>query len=542
MNNHILGIVAAVIKRYKIRSVGMLLVITGSILVALIPPLILEKMIDMLSNGSEILLGISFMYLFVFTISGALQSWQNIMITKIGQSITHEIRSVMSQKLKHLPTQYFTSHDTGAVTSRFVNDVDAVDALFTNGIIGMAADTFQIISIFVIIFVKSKGLGILMCMVCPIIFYLTMMFQKRMRTAQINNRKAVAKVTQHVPETIHNIRMIHNNHGEAYMERKYDSYIEAGYRAMNQSNFYDSIYSPIVITISSMVISIMMVCAANGNQMQQLFGITVGSAVAMIAYVGKVFEPIESLGMEIQNIQSALAGVKRINDFLGEDEMQELMEDKSEADSNSCISFHHVKFRYPGGSDIFVNRSFSIQAGENVVFTGRTGAGKSTLFKLLLGLYTPVEGKIFVNHKPVNDISCQDRRKIFGYVEQHFAVVEGTVGDQITLFDPRIGKEDIWRALRQCELYDKISHFPQGIDTPMCAWDFSQGELQLLSIARAIVMEPEIMLLDEITANLDSLTEQRILNTIHAISDGRTVLSISHRMAEKLEYTRVIEI
>lgn len=547
MKSHIVSIVTSVIKKNKLKSILMLIAITGSILAALIPPLILERMVNMLSDKKAIVMSVAFMYLVIFAISGIFESLQNIMITRMGQAITHGMRSVMTAKLHKLPTSYFTYHETGAITSRFVNDVDAVDSLFTNGIISMVADAFKIISIMVIIFVKSKGLGIMMCVVTPILFVMTMIFQKRMRNAQLRNREAVAKVNQHVPETIQNIRMIRSNHAESFMEKKYDHYIEAGYKAVDQSNYYDSIYSPIIICVSSMMIAVMMICAANGETMQQLFGISVGSAVAIIAYVGKVFDPLESLGMEIQNIQSALAGVQRIDDFLNERESNQITEfikseQEDELNEKSFISFSHVCFQYEDGKEILHDQNFSIEQGENVVFTGRTGAGKTTLFKLLLGLYIPNEGSIKIGNKLSRCIPDEDRRKVFGYVEQHFAIIDGTIRDQITLYDGRISDKAVWEALEQSGLKDKILKFSKGIDTKMNANDFSQGELQLLSIARALVAKPQIMLLDEMTANLDSITERKILDIIHSISKGRTVLSISHRMSEKLENTRVIEI
>ena len=587
-HSHIWKIVGSVIRKEKVKSLLMMVAIAGSIVVALYPPLILEKMVNTLSNKQEVLLTVAFMYLLIFAISGMMESIQNIMITMVGQSITHEMRSVMSLKLQALPTGYYTSHETGKITSRFVNDVDAVDLLFTNGIISMVADAFKIISIMIVIFVKSRGLGFIMCVVTPLLFVMTMYFQKKMRSAQIRNREAVAKVNAHVPETIQNIRMIHTNSCENYMEKKYDSYIEAGYKAMDQSNFYDSIYSPIIIMASTMIIAVMMVFAAQGESMQALFGISVGSAVAMIAYVGKVFDPLESLGMEIQNIQSALAGVQRIDEFLDETEdvkrqmtdikmdatgnlprrnlyekneitqkneqLQELQDNnqyaandqftENEIGSNyegkPYICFEHVRFHYEDGRDIFTDENFEIQQGDSVVFTGRTGAGKSTLFKLLLGLYTPTEGKITINGVPSNEIHVDERRHLFGYVEQHFAIVDGTIRDQITLFDDRISDEAVGKALDESGLKDKVDQFAKKLDEPMKITDFSQGELQLLSIARALAAKPEIMLLDEMTANLDSVTEQRILDIIRRVAEGRTVLSISHRMSEKLEGTRII--
>lgn len=541
MHSHIWNMAGRVLKREKGKSVLLILIIIGAILTALIPPLILEDMVTMLSDKREIALSIALVYLLIFAVSGILESLQNGMITIMGQAITHEIRSTMAAKLNRLPADYFVKNEAGKITSKMVNDVDTVDTLFSNGIISMIADSWKVISIMTVIFIKSRGLGTILCIVTPLILIMTLVFQKKMRKAQLRNREAVARVNHHVPETIRNIRTVHTFGCESYMEQKYDSYIQAGYQAMNQSNFYDAIYSPIVICISSLMVAIMMTCSSMGTDMQSWFGISVGSAVAMIAYVGKVFEPLESLGMEIQNIQGALAGVTRIDEFLDEEEMQEAGNNQVDMSREPLIEFEQVDFGYDS-QKILSKLTFKIQKGEHVLFTGRTGAGKSTIFKLILGLYQPQQGYVKIGGIATGDIRGSIRRKIVGSVEQKFAVVEGTIRDQLTLFDPSIEDEKIWNTLEICGVKAKIDNLSDGLDTKMNLSDFSQGELQLLSIARALVSEPEIMLLDEITANLDSVTEERILKTMEAVAEGRTVISISHRMSECLRGIRVIEV
>ncbi len=206
------------------------------------------------------------------------------------------------------------------------------------------------------------------------------------------------------------------------------------------------------------------------------------------------------------------------------------------------IVLDQVSFGYDQGSEVLHNLNLRIRQGEHVLFSGRTGAGKSTLFKLLLGIYVPDQGRVTINGIPPQVIIAEERRKLFGYVEQHFSIVEGSIGEQISLFDTRYSEEEIWKELELCEVAEKVRSMPQGIHTCMDASVFSQGELQLMSIARALVAKPQIMLLDEITANLDSVTEQKILHVLRDASKGRTVLSISHRMKEQLDDSRIIQI
>ena len=525
-------------------SVLTVAVILLSVVAALFPPLVIERAVNDLTAQKSVPLTLALSYLGLVALSGILESGQNVMITVFGQKVTHGVRFALCAKLRFLPASYFTAHEAGRITSRFVNDVDAVDSLFTNGIVSMFADACKVISILTVIFYKSTGLGVLMLLVTPLILVMTRFFQKRMLKAQLENRAAISRVNNHVPETIRSIRMIHVLHRETYMERRYDDYISDSYRATNKTNIYDSIYSPIVIFISSCVISVMMVCAAMGGGVRQFFGISVGTAVAVIAYVGKVFGPLESIGMEIQNSQSAVAGVRRIDEFLAEPERE--MPDGSPAETagagDGLVRFQGVSFGYDGEGDVLDGLSFSVAGGEKVTFAGRTGAGKSTVFRMLLGLYKPRAGSVLVAGVPAASIPDEKKRGLYGYVEQTFCMVDGTVAQQISLFDPAIDRDKVERAAKFAGLHESILALPQGYDTPCEKAAFSQGQLQLLSIARAVAASPKILLLDEITANLDSETEGRVLSALERAAAGRTVLSISHRLDAVAPGGRIIHI
>ena len=538
------SVVRRVVAASKATSILTVLIIVLSVVTALFPPLVLERAINDLTAGRAVALSLALTYVGLVALSGLLESGQNVMITIFGQKVTHGLRSALCAKLCRLPTAYFTTHEAGKITSRFVNDVDTVDGLFTNGIISMFADACKIISILVIIFYKSTGLGLLMLLLTPLLYAMTRLFQKRILMAQLENREAVSKVNNHVPETIRNIRMIHVLSREKYMEQRYDDYISESYRATNKSNLYDSIYSPIVIFISSCVIAVMMVFAAMEGGVREFFGISVGTAVAVIAYVGKVFVPLESIGMEIQNIQSAVAGVKRIDEFLSEPEREiPINSEVVESDAAApLIRFNNVRFAYGDDCDVLNDLSFSVNKGETVTFAGRTGAGKSTVFRLLLGLYRPLEGQVFIGQAHASDIPDDKKRRLFGYVEQSFHLVEGTVEEQISLFDPTISRKQVENAAKLVGLHDIILTLPDEYDTAASQVSFSQGQFQLLSIARAVAASPEILLLDEISANIDSDTQQRVQDALERAAKGRTVLSISHRLWECADNRRVIQI
>ncbi len=514
-------------------SFFLILTVLGSIGAGLIPPLILEWCINTLTQRNDLSLLTILLYFAFVGMSGVLDAGKESLITIFGQKVTHRIRSIMCGKLKTLPADYYTRQDTGTTVSRFVGDVDTIETLFTSGIISMAADACRIFSILVIIFVKSPGLGLLMLLVLPALYCLTRFFQKRMLAAQLDNRQAVGRANNHIPDTIRSIRTLHNLNKEEYMEQRYATYIQEGFHAVERSNFYDAVYSPIIITVSTVLVAVMMILSARGGWLMHFFGMSVGTAVAVISYVGKIFEPLESIGMEIQNIQSAAAGIRRINAFMQEPE--KALAEQAGRDrlcDAPAVCLKGLCFGYEADKEILHDVSLTVQTGEHITLIGRTGAGKSTVFKLLLGLYEPWSGSVQIYGQNACGIPQEEKRKRFGYVEQTFHAVPGSIQDQITLADPDICRSQVIQALDTVGLWSTVKQFAKGLDTPYQESLFSQGQIQLLSIARAIASDPQILLLDEITANLDSDTEQRVLEALQAASRNRTMLSISHRLYE----------
>ena len=513
-------------------TVGVILCVAASVAASLLPPLLLARCIDSLTAGLPLTIWAVLAYFASLALEGVLSSAQESLLVVFGQKMTHALRSEMSYKLTRLPAATLVDQNPGEVAARFSGDVDTVEALFTSGIISMAADACRIISIMVVIFVKNPGLAMILLLVLPLFAVFTRHVQKRMLAAQLDNRRAVAAVSGQVPETLHNIRTIRALGMEAYMERRYDQRIADGYSAMERTNFYDAIYSPVVLTLNAVVVGIVMLLSASGNStVLALFGMSVGTSVAVINYISRIFAPIESLGMEIQTIQSAMAGVKRIDAFLAQPE-RTIPAERTKA-ARGDVELAHVTFGY-GEKHVLNDFSMTVKQGEQVTLVGRTGAGKSTVFKLLLGLYPPESGTVTIGGVNVADITDRERRTCISCVEQHFARVPGTVLDQITLGDPQITEEMAKNAAKLAGIDAAIAAMPGGYDTVCSEGMFSQGEWQLLSIARAAAADPAVLLLDEITANLDAETEARVLEALRRASEGRTVLSVSHRIYENL--------
>lgn len=547
-HHEILTAVGSICTQNLLLPIALVITVVGAVVTALVPPLILEKIVDGLTAGNSMPIVQAFSYFGVVALAGLLESTRESLLIVFGQKLTHGLRSQMCEKLSQLSADTLSKMDAGTIASRFVGDVDTLETLFTSGIISMFADACTMIGIYAVLWQKNRGLAITLLAILPLIALFTRHVQKKMLAAQMDSRKAAARTSGLVPETIHCIRMIHVFGKEGFMRKRYDRTLQEGYAAMERTNFYDALYSPVILITDALVTGIvMLLSASSGPEVRMFFGMSVGTAVAVISYISRIFSPIESIGMEIQTIQEALAGAKRVGEFLelptrletsgeaGEKAMTELGKASAGTDSPvACISLEDVSFGYEEEKMVLEHLSFEIKTGEQVTMTGRTGAGKSTIFKLLLGLYRPQKGCVKIYGQDAYLLPDSIRRRLFGCVEQSFKRVPGTVLEQITLSDPMISREDAVEAAKLAGLHEVIAGMEQGYDTPCTDALFSQGQWQLLSIARAVAAKPSILLLDEITANLDVGTEQEVLYALRRAGENRTVVSISHRLYEKM--------
>jgi len=543
--SHVAKIVTSVMKRHWKMLLFLMLVIVLVVILGLLPPQILRTIIDdnLLSQNSNGLLNLALLYLGIALSIGIVDFLKGAILTILGQKITRAIRSEMMMKTERINVLYFSANGSGSVVSRFTNDVEAINSMFTNGLVGMIVDLFKIIGIIVSMALFDPMLGFIALILLPLIYLITRFFQTRMLKAQILNRKQIAKVNNHISESLKNVQMIKSGSKEAFMEDKFTNYLQDHYETIEKVNFFDSIFPPIMQIVRAFVIGLVIVLAAPELQW---VGITLGMVAASVELLSNLFVPIETLGMELQSIQQSISGIQRVNEFLNEVEETKVNSTLS-ADQvindvkNVSLTFENVSFQYVEGFEVLNQISLTVKPREKVTFVGRTGVGKTTLFKLCMGLLSPITGRIAINGIDVTTIPNAEKRKIFGYVDQSFHFIKGTVADQIALHDPSITQDQIRKAIQFVGLTEYIEMLPLGLLTPVVNDTlFSQGQKQLLSIARAIVTNPPILLLDEITANLDSITEGLILSVLQKAGTIHTVLSISHRLSTTINADTVV--
>ncbi len=541
--------ISAILRQNAGMTVFLGLTLLAAVALSLVPPQLLQRIIDsnLVPKNGDGLLGLAWIYLAVLVLIGVFDFLKSCLLTIFGQKIVKSLRMEMTRKLERISSTYFTANPPGAITSRFTNDVENINSLFTEGVVSMMVDCFKIIGIVVSIWFFSIPLGLLTLCLVPVIYLLTHAFQKRMLAAQVKNLEQLGKVNTHISESLKNISMIKSFNKGAYMEEIYHQRLDDNFHTVERVNFYDSCYSPITQILRAAVIAVIVLLSSGQLDFLTIsLKISIGMVAASIDLISNLFSPIETLGMELQNIQKGISGLQRINDFDTEPEepqkcgtitAQEIIGKARKVE----MVFEQVSFSYAEDQPILENLELTIAPGSRVTFAGRTGVGKTTLFRLIMGVLRPISGRILLGGADVYRIPNSEKRRLFGYVEQQFAFVRGTVTRQITLGENSITQKQVEEAMKFVGLHDYVLHMEKGYDTVVNQnMDFSQGQKQLLAIARAIVADPAVLMLDEVTANLDSAAEAKIFTVLQKAGRGRTVLSISHRITSMLHCDKIV--
>lgn len=517
------SVMADACRHHPWKVLALLLLVALVVLASLAPPQILRIIIDrhLAPGHREGLAILAVCYVAVVLLSAIMEAVKSALLAEGGQRMVTELRRKMGSKLFRLPLSSFTHHSPGEVASHFSNDAEQVNALFSNGLANLVIDLSKVIGIVVSIALFSPRLALLVLCFIPVIIVITRGFRRAMFRSQQANLQELSHVSSTLAETLAALPMIKSYAREPYMEAQYRKELSENFTTMDRVNSYDSVFSAIITILKSVVIALTVLLSAQSGWS---LGITAGMLAASIDLVSDLFKPIDALGMEMEQIQKGRSGIAAIDRFLSlaeEPPKNEKLTLEDVLPSHSAtLCFQHVSFRYPDGSeDVLTNMDLAIPAGEHVTFLGRTGVGKSTLFRLVLGLMHPTQGEILLNGIDVFSIPTKWRRRIYGYVSQEFTPVEGSLTDQVSLGDPAISPEACARALAFVGLCDDGS----SVDI------LSQGQKQLLSIARAIVCEPPILLLDEPTSAIDTQTERHLWEIMEKAGTGRTVLTITHR-------------
>ncbi len=457
----------------------------------------------------------------------------NTYITRwFGQGALYSLRNAVYEKIQSLHVQFFDKNPIGRLITRTTSDIEALSSLLSDGIVNMVGDLFRIFFILAFMLMMSWELTIVSILVLPILFYSTFWFKSKVRVAFLNVRDQIARLNSFVQEHINGMIIVQLFNREKKEQERFRSINSDHRRAHLDTIFYFSIFWPVVEVLASLAMALVVWYGGARALMDQ---ITFGVLLAFIQYVRQFFNPIRGLSEKYNTLQSALASSERIFDVLDtEKKVVEVSEPIDQLKVVGKIEFQNVDFRYnPDDEMILQDVSFTAKPGELLAIVGATGAGKSTIINLLLRFYDIQSGSILLDDVDIRELSLKQLRSHFGLVLQDNALFTGSVLENITMGNKNISRDDVIKAAKEVEAHHFINKLPGGYDFQLRerGASISMGQKQLICFVRAMVYDPEILILDEATSNVDSETEHLVSKACERMMKGRTSVVIAHRLS-----------
>ena len=541
--------ITAYIKPY----LGILLLATialaGNLVLLLLRPYLTKQVIDLGFATNDINIIEYYAVIYGLTIIGSVLCIfvENYFLKSFGQKIIYNIRAIVFQKILHKSHDEFYKLPIGNWVTRITNDVESLRTLYTDVLLNLASSGLMIIGILGFMYAINVPLAIIMTILLPIMGVIIWVFQKFSRKAFRQVRRSVAASNASIKELLNYIVIVKSYGGEKEIEERYNTvnkgFLEAG--LFEVTTF--SIFRPLV---DGLFFVALIVIFTTTNVIDSVAD--AGTVFAFIQYMDRFFQPLKEIADKYNSLQSALAGAERLVPLLEEEDRQITNEVPREFKHIESIDFEHVWFSYDN-SNVYALEDFtlSIKAGEFIGIVGPSGSGKSTLLSLLMGLYKPTKGAIYINGIDIANYDSSVLRHLMGYVFQQAYLFKGSIKDNLTLFDTSISYDDMVAAAKQVNLDSMIEQLPEGYHTPVGYLGslLSDGQKQLLAFGRTLIRNTPILLLDEATANIDSHTEKQIQASIENIRGSKTIVSIAHRLstvqdANKIvymEYGKIIE-
>lgn len=541
--------ITAYIKPY----LGILLLATialaGNLVLLLLRPYLTKQVIDLGFATNDINVIEYYAVIYGLTIIGSVLCIfvENYFLKSFGQKIIYNIRAIIFQKILHKSHDEFYKLPIGNWVTRITNDVESLRTLYTDVLLNLVSSALMIIGILGFMYAINIPLAIIMTILLPIMGAIIWVFQKFSRKAFRQVRRSVAASNASIKELLNYIVIVKSYGGEKEIEERYNTvnkgFLEAG--LFEVTTF--SIFRPLV---DGLFFVALIVIFTTTNVIDSVAD--AGTVFAFIQYMDRFFQPLKEIADKYNSLQSALAGAERLVPLLEEENRQIANEVPHEFNHIESINFDHVWFSYDH-NDVYALEDFtlSIKAGEFIGIVGPSGSGKSTLLSLLMGLYKPNKGAIYINDIDISNYDSSVLRHLMGYVFQQAYLFKGSIKDNLTLFDTSISFDDMVDAAKQVNLDSMIEQLPEGYNTPVGYLGslLSDGQKQLLAFGRTLIRKTPILLLDEATANIDSHTEKQIQASIENIRGTKTIVSIAHRLstvqdANKIvymEYGKIIE-
>ena len=534
--------ITAYIKPY----LGILLLATialaGNLILLLLRPYLTKQVIDLGFTNNDINVIEYYAVIYGLTIIGSVLFIfvENYFLKSFGQKIIYNIRAIIFQKILHKSHDEFYKLPIGNWVTRITNDVESLRTLYTDVLLNLASSVLMIVGILGFMYAINVPLAIIMTILLPIMGIIIWVFQKFSRKAFRQVRRSVAASNASIKELLNYIVIVKSYSGEKEIEERYNTvnkgFLEAG--LFEVTTF--SIFRPLV---DGLFFVALIVIFTTTNLIDSVAD--AGTVFAFIQYMDRFFQPLKDIADKYNSLQSALAGAERLVPLLEEKDRKIADEVPKELIPVESIEFDHVWFSYDN-NDVYALQDFTlhIKAGDFTGIVGPSGSGKSTLLSLLMGIYKPTKGSIYINGIDISKYDSSVLRHLMGYVFQQAYLFKGSIKDNLTLFDNSICHNEMVKAAKQVNLDAMIEQLPEGYNTPVGYLGslLSDGQKQLLAFGRTLIRNTPILLLDEATANIDSHTEKQIQASIEHIRGSKTIISIAHRLSTVQDANEIVYI
>lgn len=448
-----------------------------------------------------------------------------------GQGTLYNMRNAVFKKIQSLHVQFFDKNPIGRLITRTTSDIEALSDLLSDGVVNIIGDMFRIFFILYFMFSMSWELSLVAISVLPLLFYATFVFKAKVRDSFLDVRDQIARLNSFVQEHINGMAIVQLFNKEKREKGRFESINNAHKGAYLDTIFYFAIFWPLVEIIASLAMALVIWYGGGRALMNE---VTFGILLAFVQYVRDFFRPIQGLSEKFNTLQSALASSERIfNVFDTENKITDPGEPKTIENPQGNIEFENVRFGYNDEETVLRDISFEVKAGETIAIVGATGAGKSTIINLLMRFYDINRGSIKLDGIDIRELKLAELRSNFALVLQDNALFSGTIMENVTLGNPAISEDEVIKTARKVEAHRFINKLPGGFNFKLNerGKSLSMGQRQLICFVRAMVYDPNILILDEATSSVDSETEDLVNKACEKLMEGRTSLVIAHRLS-----------
>lgn len=542
VDSHLLRRLYQFIKPYRwYVALGIVLTLSASFLGTIRPKLTQIAVDDYIRNNDFdgllwivlLLLGALVGEFILLVINTYLTRW-------FGQGTLYNLRTAVFEKIQSLHVQFFDKNPLGRLITRNTSDIEALSDLLSDGVVNIIGDMFRIIFILYFMFSMSWELTLVAVSVLPLLFYATFLFKAKVRVSFLNVRDQISRLNSFVQEHISGMAIVQLFNKENRQREKFQKINDSYKGAYLDTIFYFAIFWPAVEIIASLAMALVIWYGGGRALMDQ---VTFGILLAFVQYVRDFFRPIRGLSEKFNTLQSALASSERIFDILDtKNEVTDPENPEHIDDPRGHIQFDNVWFSYNEEEMVLKDVSFEAESGETVAIVGATGAGKSTIINLLMRFYDINKGEITLDGVNIKDLTLEELRSNFALVLQDNALFSGTIMENITLGNPDISEDKVIETARQVEADRFINRLPGGFNYKLRerGASLSMGQRQLICFIRAMVYDPNILVLDEATSSIDSETEEIVNRVCDKLMEDRTSIVIAHRLSTIHEADQIL--